>query len=134
MMQPWYRFVLVGLLVAVLEEFITQGVLKDDFGGWIVPTLLAFTPFLIVVSAVARALDRSLGEPNAALVYYLVAGTIGLLFEWFAMGLGPWGTPSLLQVPFQIGMFILLNGFHLGYVRALRQLGGSVEAASHPPA
>jgi hypothetical protein len=35
-MQPWCRFLLVGLLVAGLEEFITHGVLEDDFDGRVV--------------------------------------------------------------------------------------------------
>ena len=38
----WHRFLLLGLLVAGLEELITQGVLEGSLWGWIVPTLLAF--------------------------------------------------------------------------------------------
>ena len=195
-MQPWYRFLLVGLLVAGLEEFITQGVLKDDLGSWLVPTIIAFTPFLMVVFAVDRLLYRRLGESGAAVVGYVVAGTIGLLFEWFVTGLSPWRDPNVLQIPFQVGMFsfwgtvafaprllldrrdrlsrirkayirflvlsftliyglaftasrgarsgfvlaavlltfILLNGFHAVYLRALRQLEKHTEITPCPPA
>jgi hypothetical protein len=104
-MPRWGRFCFVGLLVAGLEEFITQGVLKGDLGGWVVPTLLAFTPFLLGAMASDRLLRRRFGEAPAALAGYLGAGTVGLLFEWFAMGLSPWRDPNLLQVPFQLGMF-----------------------------
>ena len=58
MMQPWYRFLLVGLLVAGLEEFITHGVLEDDFDGWVVPTVVAFAPFLILILAIDLPCSR----------------------------------------------------------------------------
>src|SRR5262249_28345366 len=43
--QPAFRFYLLGLMIAGLEEFITQGVLKNNLSGWIIPTLIAFLPF-----------------------------------------------------------------------------------------
>ena len=43
-MKASTKFCLVGLLVAGLEEFITQGVLKNTYGGWFIPTLIAFIP------------------------------------------------------------------------------------------
>jgi hypothetical protein len=104
-MPATLKFVLLGLLVAGLEEFITQGVLKNSYGGWIIPTLIAFLPFLLIMVVVAWWLNRRLREWVAALIYYLVAGGIGLALEWFVIGLAPWRDPHILQVPFQLGMF-----------------------------
>ena len=104
-MPPTLKFVLLGLLVAGLEEFITQGVLKNSYGGWIIPTLIAFLPFLLVMLAVGWWLSRCFRESTAALIYYLVAGGIGLALEWFVMKLAPWRDPHILQIPFQLGMF-----------------------------
>ena len=105
MTQPAYKFFLIGLLVAALEEFITQGVLKNDLVGWIIPTIIAFLPFLVVARLLGRILAKKLEEWQATLAYYAAAGGIGLLFEWFVIGLTPWSNPNLLQIPFQFGMF-----------------------------
>ena len=91
--------------VAGLEEFITQGVLKNEWSAWIIPTLIAFFPFLILMRVIGKFLDRTFTEWKAALGYYAVAGGIGLFFEWFVMELNPWSDPNLLQIPFQLGMF-----------------------------
>lgn len=102
------RFLLIGLFIAFLEEFITQGVLKRSLLGWIVPTLLAFLPFLVGVHLIRNLLHRRMAEPRAALAHYVVAGGIGLGIEWFVIGLSPWsnlaGDPLLMLI-FQLGMF-----------------------------
>ena len=105
MKQPAYKFFLVGMGVAGLEEFITQGVLKDNWGGWIIPTIIAFLPFLILLRVISTFLEKRVAEWKAVLGYYAVAGSIGLIFEWFVIGLNPWSDPNLLQIPFQLGMF-----------------------------
>ena len=57
MTQQAFKFYGIGLIVAGLEEFITQGVLKNNLGGWIIPTVIAFLPFLIIVRVVSKFLD-----------------------------------------------------------------------------
>ncbi len=107
-MKPSLRFYFLGLAVAGLEEFITQGVLKQNYAGWIVPTIIAFLPFLIVVRFIGGFLDKRFAEPRAILIYYVAAGAIGLLFEWFVIGLAPWSNPRapfLAMLVFQLGMF-----------------------------
>jgi len=107
------RFFSIGLLVAALEEFITQGVLKKSYGGWIIPTIVAFVPFLVLVRGIAWVLEKWLTEAGAVLIYYLSAGAIGLLVEWFLIGLSPWRDPNApvsLLVPFQLGMFSFWGG------------------------
>ena len=99
------KFFLIGIAVAGLEEFITQGVLKDRPFGWIVPTLIAFGPFLGVMRLAGVLYDRRLAPARATALYYLTAGATGLALEWSMMGLAPWKNPSPLQIVFQSGMF-----------------------------
>jgi len=98
------------MIVAILEEFITQGVLKRNPLGWIIPTFIAFLPFLLLASQIRRVLLRRIGrEARLDLEFYLVSGTIGLAVEWFLIGLAPWnlglGTDPFLSIVFQIAMF-----------------------------
>src|SRR5262245_32246751 len=108
MQQPLFRFCLIGLTVAGLEEFITQGVLKNNLSGWIIPTIIAFVPFLILAHAIGKYLDRRLSQHKSAFIYWLVAGGIGLAVEWFLIGLSPWSNPKappLAMLVLQVGMF-----------------------------
>src|SRR5262245_54136745 len=108
MLQSEFRFYLLGFTIAALEEFITQGVLKNNLRGWIIPTIIAFVPFLAIVRSIGQFLDRRLSQYRAALTYYLAAGGIGLAVEWFAIGLSPWSRPEaqpLAMFLLQMGMF-----------------------------
>jgi len=108
MLRPAFRFYLIGFTIAALEEFITQGVLKNTLGGWIIPTIIAFLPFLIIVRSIGQFLDRRLSEHRAVLSYHLIAGGIGLAVEWFLIGLSPWSKPDgqpLAMLVLQVGMF-----------------------------
>ena len=107
------RFVAVGLLIAGLEEFITQGVLKHTYTAWFLPTLVAFIPFLLLLRLIGWCLDKTLSESAALLIYYLVAGAIGLSVEWFLIGLSPWRDPQapiIATTLFQFGMFSFWAG------------------------
>ena len=102
------RFYSIGLIVAFLEEFITQGVLKGNLVGWIIPTFIAFVPFLVTVRFISRILRERVGQERALLAYYVVAGSIGLMIEWFIIGLSPWNSPGanpVLMLIFQLGIF-----------------------------
>jgi len=107
-MKPKPGFLVVGLTVAFLEEFITQGVLKKNPAGWIIPTIIAFLPFLIVVRLISKRLDKRMVESHAVLAYYAIAGSIGLAVEWLLIGLSPWTNISanpVLMLVFQFGIF-----------------------------
>ncbi len=96
------------MIVAILEEFLTQGVLKRNILGWIIPTFIAFLPFLLLTSQIHRVLlRRIMREHRLDLAFYLVSGTIGLMIEWFLIGLAPWnlGSDPFLSVLFQVAMF-----------------------------
>jgi len=106
------RFLTIGIIVASLEEFISQGVLKRTVFGWIIPALLAFIPFLVASAFIHRILRKKIGTRNRLeLSYYMISGGIGLTVEWFLIGLSPWsdasGTDPVLMAVFQLGMFSL---------------------------
>jgi hypothetical protein len=112
-LKPTPKFYVIGLSVAFLEEFITQGVLKRNLVGWIIPAIIAFLPFLIVARLLGKRLEKRLIESRAILAYYLIAGFIGLMIEWFLIGLSPWSNPAadpLLMVIFQLGIFSFWGG------------------------
>jgi len=112
-MKPAFKFYGIGLIVASLEEFITQGVLKNNLGGWIIPTVIAFLPFLIIVRSVGKFLEQRLAEQKAVFIYYLISGGIGLSVEWFLIGLSPWKDPNahpLATLALQVGMFSFWSG------------------------
>ncbi len=101
------------MTLALLEEFITQGVLKRSLVGWIIPAIIAFLPFLVVVRLLSTSLEKRFVESRAVLAYYLIAGFIGLMIEWFLIGLSPWSNPAadpLLMVIFQLGIFSFWGG------------------------
>jgi hypothetical protein len=101
------RFFLYGLAIAALEEFITQGALRESYFLWIF-TLLPFAMFLAVAGCLWAVLHRLAAERLAVLLYYLAAGTIGLAVEWFLVGLAPWNdrdSPPVLVAVFHAGMF-----------------------------
>ena len=64
------RFYSIGLLIAFLEEFITQGVLKGNLVGSIIPTIIAFGPFLIAVRLISKILHKRASQQRALLAHY----------------------------------------------------------------
>ncbi len=113
MLHPALKFYAIGFTIAALEEFITQGVLKNNFGGWIIPTIIAFLPFLIVVRSGGQFINQRFPQHKAALMYYLMAGGIGLALEWFLIGLSPWSKRdghALAMLVMQVAMFSFWSG------------------------
>lgn len=101
------RFFLYGIAIAGLEEFITQGVLKDSYFLWVF-TLIPFAVFLSIARCIGIVLYKFMAPRHAAVLYYLAAGTIGLAVEWFLIGLSPWSdrtSPPALIAIFHAGMF-----------------------------
>ena len=110
------RFFQYGLSIAAAEEFLTQGLLKNNYTTWIF-TLIPFGLFLIVASCLREFLHRRVCGWIAPLLYYISMGTVGLAVEWFIIGLTPWSdrtSPLLLVVLFHSGMFSFWGTVALG--------------------
>ena len=104
------RFCAIGMGVASLEEFISQGVLKHTLFGWVIPAFIAFVPFLVTSALIHRLLRKKIKvKTHLELFYYMISGGIGLFVEWFLIGLSPWssssGTNPVLLAVFQLGLF-----------------------------
>ena len=110
------RFFQYGLSIAAAEEFLTQGLLKNNYTTWIF-TLIPFGLFLIVASCLREFLHRRVCGWIAPLLYYISMGTVGLAVEWFIIGLTPWSdktSPLPLIVLFHSGMFSFWGTVALG--------------------
>jgi hypothetical protein len=110
------RFLLYGLSIAALEEFLTQGVLRGSYFLWVF-TLIPFGLFLVLAGYLRTAIHRRVAGWRAPLIYYGSAGAIGLAVEWFIIGLAPWRdttSPPLLIALFHAGMFSFWGTVALG--------------------
>jgi hypothetical protein len=108
-MKKLLKFLLVGSFFSTVEEFLTVAVLKRDLGAYLFTLIVLFPVFLIFVYFTSRLLDRlSPREPVRELVHFILYGLLGLMLEWFVIGLSPWSDPNanpLVMAVFQLGMF-----------------------------
>jgi hypothetical protein len=102
-------FVAIGSCFATVEEFLTVVVLRHDVASYVFTLLVLFPAFLLFAAGTGRLIDRlvsraALREP----VHFVTFGLVGLMIEWFLIGLTPWSNPAapvVLMVLFQVGMF-----------------------------
>jgi hypothetical protein len=108
-MQKFLAFLGIGSFFATVEEFLTVVVLKHDLGSYIFTLLILFPVFLTFVYFSSRVIDRFIHTRSMQeLTHYLTYGVLGLMIEWFLIGLAPWSDPSanpLVMFVFQLGMF-----------------------------
>lgn len=108
-MKRFVTFLAIGSFFATVEEFLTVYVLRHDVGSYLFTLIILFPVYLSVVYALSRIIDRYIqGERARELANFLIFGSIGLLLEWFLMGLAPWSNPDanpILMLIFQLGMF-----------------------------
>jgi hypothetical protein len=101
------------MLIAALEEFVSQGVLQGSYYVWWIP----FAVFLGLAIQVRKVVFRCADGWLAPLLYYVISGLIGLAVEWFIIGLAPWKdreSPLVLIVVFHSGMFSFWGAVALG--------------------
>ncbi len=109
-MRKFLAFLVVGSFFSTVEEFLTVAVLKHDFGSYLFTLLILFPVFLTLVYFSSRLIDRLVrGRRAQELTHFFVYGLVGLMIEWFLIGLSPW-SPSAASNPlimfiFQLGMF-----------------------------
>jgi hypothetical protein len=108
-MKRLARFVGVGSCFATVEEFLTVVVLRRDVSSYLFTLLVLFPVFLTFVWSSSRLIDRLVhGGPGRELVHFFAYGFLGLMMEWFLMGLAPWSNPGAnpaMMLVFQSGMF-----------------------------
>ena len=108
-MKTSVTFVVIGSIFATVEEFLTVVVLRHDVPSYLFTLLILFPTYLSFVYFSSRIIDRFIRrEPAQGLAHLLIYGFLGLLLEWFLMGLSPWSNPAanpVLMLAFQTGMF-----------------------------
>lgn len=108
-MRRFLAFLAIGTLFSTVEEFLTVIVLKHDVPSFLFTLVALFPAFLTLVYFSSRVLDRLIRRPPVREVTHFFAyGAMGLLIEWFAIGLSPWSNPDappVLMLLFQLGMF-----------------------------
>jgi hypothetical protein len=107
--KQFLAFVAIGSAFATVEEFLTVVVIRRDFGSYLFTLLILFPVFLTFVYFSRRLLDRLVHRaPAQDLAHFVLYGCIGILIEWFLIGLSPWSDPNAnpaLMCIFQLGMF-----------------------------
>ena len=108
-MKDYLTFLMAGTFFSTVEEFLTIVVLKHDVPSYLMTLILLFPGFLTFVFLSGRIIDRVLlNSPRRDATHFVVYATVGLLIEWFAIGLSPWSNPAanpILMTLFQLGMF-----------------------------
>jgi hypothetical protein len=102
-------FIAVGSFFATVEEFLTVVVLRRDVASYLFTLMVLFPAFLAFVWAASQLLDRLAGrQTTQEELHFFVYGLVGLLIEWFLIGLTPWSDPNAhpaLMLLFPLGMF-----------------------------
>lgn len=108
-MRSYLAFIAIGSFFATVEEFLTVVILKHDPASYLFTLLILFPGFLTLVYLSRRLTDRLFKKaPLQELAHFLVFGFVGLMIEWFLIGLAPWSNRDsnpLLMLVFQLGMF-----------------------------
>ncbi len=108
-MKNYLTFLMAGTFFSTVEEFLTVVVLRHDVPAYVFTLIVLFPVFLTFVFLSGRIIDRVLHDrPFRDPAHFVAYAAIGLLIEWFAIGLSPWSNPDanhLLVALFQLGMF-----------------------------
>lgn len=84
-------------------------VLQRDIPSYLFTLFVLFPVFLTFVYFSSRLLVRFIpDQPTRELAHYFIYGFLGLMIEWFVIGLSPWSDLNanpLLMLIFQVGMF-----------------------------
>ena len=107
--RKFLSFLVIGSFFSTVEEFLTVIVLKHDFVSYLFTLFILFPVFLTFVYFSSRLLDRLVPiKRMQESIHFFLYGFIGLMIEWFLIGLSPWSDPGanpLIMLVFQMGMF-----------------------------
>lgn len=108
LMNNVLKFILIGLVFAGVEEFLTIALIKEDLLGFFIVILLVFPIYLVIVYFSSKIIDYFWKKEIADVIYFFAYGITGLMIEWFLIGLSPWSNPEAhpgVMFIFQVGMF-----------------------------
>jgi hypothetical protein len=102
-------FIAVGSFFATVEEFLTVVVLRRDVASYLFTLVVLFPVFLTFVWASSRLLNwLARRQATQEVLHFFLYGLLGLVIEWFLIGLTPWSDPNAhpaVMLLFQLGMF-----------------------------
>lgn len=107
-MHKTLKFILIGLIFAGVEEFLTIALIKKDLSGFFNVMVLIFPTYLTIVFFSSKIIDYFWRREIADVIHFLTYGIAGLMIEWFLIGLSPWSNPEAhpgTMLIFQVGMF-----------------------------
>jgi hypothetical protein len=108
-LRQYGAFLAAGTFFSTVEEFLTIVLLKHDIPSYVFTLIILFPAFLSLVYFGGWVIDNVLGWHGRRDVgHFLFGATLGLMIEWFLIGLSPWSNPSanpVLMAGFQLGMF-----------------------------
>jgi hypothetical protein len=111
-MTSLLTFILLGLLFAIPGEILNQILSRHDVVGFR-HTLTSYAILLLAGFFIGRGINRIIANRSlAAIAYYLLFGTLGLMIEWFLLGNAPVLDP--FQLITQPGMFTFWGTLLLG--------------------
>lgn len=102
-------FIAIGSFFATVEEFLTVVMIRHDLASYVFTLFILFPIFLTFVWSSSHLIDRLVHREAAQeLAHFFAYGFVGLLIEWFLIGLAPWSDPNanpVVMLVFQLGMF-----------------------------
>lgn len=107
-MNKFLTFILIGVIFAGVEEFLTIALLKEDLAGFFIVMLVVFPLYLTIVYFSSKIIDYFWRKEIADVIHFFAYGITGLMIEWFLIGLSPWSNPEAspgAMFIFQVGMF-----------------------------
>jgi hypothetical protein len=107
-MKTIVKFILIGLIFAGVEEFLTIALIKEDLQGFFVVMVVVFPLYLVIVYFSRKIIDHFWKKEIADVIYFFTYGFVGLMIEWVLIGLSPWSNPEArggAMFIFQVGMF-----------------------------
>jgi uncharacterized RDD family membrane protein YckC len=107
-MNKTLKFILIGLVFAGVEEFLTIALIKEDLSGFFIVMALVLPLYLIAVYFSSKIINHLWRKEIADVIHFFTYGITGLMIEWFLIGLSPWSNPEAhpgTMIIFQVGMF-----------------------------
>ncbi len=101
-----FKFIFIGLLVTLAGEYQINILVQHKELGPFLGTFVNYAIFLIIFFAFGKVLDKKFEAGKADLIYYFVAGFVGLAIEWFLIGNSIFANPQANQA----GMFAWWTG------------------------